>query len=96
MLGHDVCCHKATIPKVKEGGILNENNHLMRHPPGRLSTTMGVNANAACPCGHERFYLMVRMMANGENQLMTVQCAQCRKESLVPLADQIKGRKFQA
>ena len=57
---------------------------------------MGVNANAVCRCGHERFYLMVKISRDGEERLMATHCAQCHNEAPVPLSEEVKPRRFQA
>ena len=67
----------------------------MRRPPGRLALSLGVNGNAVCRCGHERFYLMVKVMTSGEERLMAAHCAQCHNETPIPISEEIMGRKFQ-
>ena len=64
----------------------------MRHPPGKLAELLGVNGNAVCTCGEERFYALCDLKPDGEGTLVVLHCCQCHKETPVPLDPLINKR----
>lgn len=56
-----------------------------------VAQVMGANGCIVCDCGHTKFTVLMRLMPNGNNHIVAVECEACEHQMVVPFTSSARA-----